>query len=592
MKRLPAILLLCLLFSTAFVAQKGDGDTSRWPDSLRSLYLYTEGIKQRLIAGDSLRARELYREAIRNDSTFAPAWYELAASGMYDSREEMVELARTAHELDTANKWYHQFYGQALIMAGRYDEALGVYRRLRVENPRDPDVYRLLAALYEQNDEPYMALATLDSAEIRFGRIPLLSQMKRRLLIVTHQTDKAIAEARATVEAAPYEAQNHVALAELYGMTGKDSLALAQYDEAMRIDSTAVETLTSLADYHTARRDFQRLLGVTRRLFELDEMPLEMKIRRFEQYTSDRRFYREYYPQLNELASILAVRYPHDRRVVKLYADHLIASGELEQALALYKLHLEDQPPAEEFFGTVIDIESYLQRPDSVDRYVDRALELFPGEVSFHIAKGNIHNYARRYDKAVATYKSALRYADTDSLRSAIWTLIGDTWHARAEQRGTAADPTHKTQPKTAQLRKYRDQCYKAYEKSLRYDPDNTLTLNNFAYFLAVEGRDLERALAMATRVVELTDNNPTYLDTHAWVLFRMGRTAEAKKILQQAIALDGQQSRELLVHYGDILSALGERFMAEIYWRKALEKGYDARQIEERMEKNKAPKP
>ena len=128
--------------------------------------------------------------------------------------------------------------------------------------------------------------------------------------------------------------------------------------------------------------------------------------------------------------------------------------------------------------------------------------------------------------------------------------------------------------------------CYEAYAKSLRYQPDNALVLNNYAYFLSLEGRDLDRALAMAGRAVELTDNNPTYLDTEAWVLFRMGRTADARKVMQQAIARDRQQSPSLMMHYGDILHALGEHFMAEVYWRKALEKGYDPDAVTRRLER------
>ena len=33
-------------------------------------------------------------------------------------------------------------------------------------------------------------------------------------------------------------------------------------------------------------------------------------------------------------------------------------------------------------------------------------------------------------------------------------------------------------------------------------------------------------------------------------------------------------------MHYGDILWALGEEFMAETYWQKAVENGYDAEQM------------
>ena len=590
MKRLTAITALCALFFTAFAAGKGPAGVPEYPDSLRSVWLYTEGIKQNTIAGDTARAREFFTEAIRNDSTFAPAYYEMASNGMYSTPDEAVELARSAHRLDTANKWYHQFLGQTLIFARRYDEALAVYRRLRTDDPQNPDNYRLLAALYEQAEQPFSAIATLDSAEMRFGRIPVLSTMKRQLLVATRQLDKAVEEAKAMVDAVPYEAQHHVVLADLYNILGKDSLALAEYDQALKIDSTNVGTLMSLADYYNGRRDYRSLLSITERLFKSDEMPLDAKIKRFELFTSDMRFYREYYTQLNALASTLAVRYPQDKRVVELYARHLIASGELEQALALYKLHLGDQPPVESFYRSVIDIESYLQHPDSVDRYVSRALELFPGQVDFHIAKGHALNYSKQYPKAVKAYRQSLPFADTDSLRSAIWGLIGDTWHQKAVA-GDTNDENFSLAGKKGASRSDMKQCYKAYDRSLHYNPDNAMVLNNYAYFLSLEGRDLEKALAMASRAVALTDNNPTYLDTHAWVLFKLGRTAEAKKVMQQAIALDSQNSPELLVHYGDILHAMGEQFMAEVYWRKALEKGYDADRITRRMEQGKTPK-
>ena len=588
MKRLTATTLLCLvLFSAAFVTGKGLPTAPEVPDSLPSVWLYTEGVKQRTIAGDTARARQLLREAIRRDSAYAPAWYELAGILLSGSPEEAVAAARRACQLDSTNRWYHQLYGQTLLMTDRYGEALKVFRRLMEENPKDPDNYRIVAALYEQRQSPFQALVTLDSAEVRFGRIPLLSSMKRRLLVATNQIGKALDEARTAVEEAPYEAANHVVLADLYAADKQDSLALAEYRTALAIDSTNVQTLMSLADFHAGRQDYRSLLSVTRRLFLSEELPLELKIKRFEVFTADTRFYREYYFQLNDLASTLAIRYPDDPRVVELYARHLIASGELEQALALYKNHLGDEPPVEDYYRMVIDIESYLQRPDSVDRYVTRALELFPEKVDFHISKGHVMSYSKQHDQAIRAYRESLRYADTDSLRSVIWGMIGDTWHQKALGNDSIPEEELFARAKKGKKgidRRAMKECYKSYEKSLGYWPDNALVLNNYAYFLSLEERDLDRALVMSSRVVALTDNNPTYLDTQAWVLYKMGCTEEARKILQKAVALDGQKSPELMVHYGDILHELGEQFMAEVYWRRALEKGYDARQIEERL--------
>lgn len=585
MKRPTAISVLCAaLFSTAFAAGKGpaaaSGSQPEWADSLRSLYLYTEGIKQHAVAGDSVRARALFTEAIRTDSTFAPAYYELAMSQMEAAPAEAAQLARRAHELDTTNLWYRSLYGQALVYAGQYDRALGIYRELRRADPKNPDNYRILAALYELGQQPFAAIATLDSAEVRFGRIPMLSNMKRQLLLATRQTDKAVAEARALVDAAPYDASERVVLAGLYARTGKDSLALVEYGKALEIDSTSLTTLAALSDYYNDRRDFRSMLAVTKRMFALDAMPLAGKVARFGQFTSDMRFYREYYIQLNDLASMLAIRYPRDKAVVELYARHLIASGELQRALELYKLHTHDTPPDEDYFTAVIDIETYLQRPDSVNRYVDRALVLFPDKPVFHIAKGNALSYTKRFGPALDAYRESLRLADTDSLRGVIWGLTGDTWH----QMAVAQTPAEGARPSSVR-RKALKACFRAYDRSLGYLPDNPLVLNNYAYFLAVEGLELEKALAMASRAVALTDNNPTYLDTHAWVLFRLGRLEEARKIMQQAIALDNRNSSELLLHYGDILDALGQRFMAETYWRKALEKGGDAAAISRRLE-------
>ena len=591
MKRIALLLLSGMLFCTAFVVGQGPRGSvsppdSEWPDSLHSLWLYTEALKRNVISGDTLQARQLLLEAIHADSTYAPAYFALSSGRLAASPDEAVDLARRAWELDTANLWYERNYSQSLLLAARYPEALERYRKLVVRDPNDPDNFRLLAALYDQQRNPYMALATLDSAELRFGRIPYLSAMKRRLLVATNQIDKAIEDARIAVAETPYDTENRILLATLYGVAKRDSLALAEYDSIFAIDSANVAALMALSDFYNDRRDFRSMLTVNQRLFNNDEMPVEEKIKRFELFTADSRFYREYYPQVHLLASTLAIRYPKDRRVTELYANHLIRSGELEQALALYKLHLDDNPPQEEYYRWVIDIESYLQRPDSVDRYVGEALQRFPKQADFHIAKGNIYSYAGQYDEAARRYRESLRYADTDSLRGAIWGLIGDTYHQLAEQTMTAAkaDGNIDAPRVRAAVRKAMKSCYDAYDRSLRYYPANALVLNNYAYFLSLDGVRLDEARTMAGQAVALTDNNPTYLDTQAWVLFRSGQAAEAKRIMQQAIALDGHNSSELLVHYGDILEALGEYFVAESYWRKALEKGYDADQIERRI--------
>ncbi len=574
MKRFAAILCAVLLFTTAFAGGGApEEERPRWADSLRSVYLYTEAIKQSAIYDNKERARELLYEVIATDSSFAPAFYELAAQRLMRTPEEASRLAQRAYQLDTSNKWYLIQYGQTLLLEDRYAEALPLYQRL-FEIDKEPNNYRLLAALYDQLGQPYSAITVLDSAEVRFGRIPLLSRMKRQLLVTTNQTERAIKEAQQLVEEVPYEAENHSQLAELYGRNGQDSLALISFNKALEIDSLNLEALMSLSDFYNSRRNYREMLRTTRKLFAHKAMPIETKIRQFEICTSDIDFYRDNYFQIDDLASLLSIHHPTDPRVVKLYANHLIASGELERALEHYKLHAEDTPLQESYLLSIIDIESYLQRPDSVEHYVQRALELFPEKAELHMAGGNVLYRQKRYKAAIEAYQRSLEFAPSDSLRSVIWGQIGDVYHQQLDEELV----------RPSKAKKLRKQSYAAYEKALAYNPDNILVLNNWAYFLSLEEVSLEQALQMAGRVLELTDNNPTYMDTYAWVLFKLGRLEEARKIQQRAVALDGQKSLELLVHYGDILFAEGKRFMAETYWKRALDKGYDKTEIERRL--------
>jgi tetratricopeptide (TPR) repeat protein len=168
----------------------------------------------------------------------------------------------------------------------------------------------------------------------------------------------------------------------------------------------------------------------------------------------------------------------------------------------------------------------------------------------------------KEYDSAISLYNEALKHADNDTLRSSIMGYIGDIEHARDDMK----------------------RCYKAYNKALKYFADNSSVLNNYAYFLSLEERDLERALEMISRALECSQNNSTYLDTMAWVLYKLGRYTEAKKYMQQALSLDRSRGADYALHYGDILHALGEEFMAKTYWRKALERGADKEEIERRF--------
>ena len=556
MKRVVAILLVAL-FCCGFAPRH---KATRQQDPQRPISeLYAEAIKQATIHHDTLKAKSAIEAIFRQDSTYAPAQNLL--SRLTTNRSEAVRMAERAYRSDTTNRYYLEDYGGALVRGGEYNKAVSIFQKI-VAKSTEPDHYRILAILLDSNRRTAEALAVLDTAEVRFGRIPLLGRLRQYYLLKTGKTLAAEADARKAIEEAPYLAENHISLAEIYAMTRRDSLAIASFQRAIAIDSLAIEPWLALAEYHQKRGNKTGYLTILERIFGSDQLPLEGKIEEWKSLTNDLASYRKFYPQYDALVKRLYIRHPESKEVATLYAQHLIMSGEIESALALCKQLIDKKEPKIEEFTRVIEIENHLNRPDSVRRYTDMALAVFPHNTDLLHMRGALAMQRKEYDDAISLYNEALKHADNDTLRSSLWGAIGDVEHQRNEMK----------------------RCYKAYDKSLRYFADNAMVLNNYAYFLSLDNRDLDRAHTMITRALALAENNSTYLDTMAWVLYRLGRYAEAKKYMQQALSLDRSRSAELALHYGDILHALGEDFMAKTYWRKALERGAKKEEIEKRF--------
>ena len=368
-----AALLFCGPSRPAY-ASKPEARTDRGysPEQTASYY-YTEGIKNNIMNGDPQQSVDLFKKVLEIDSTHAPTLFELATLTMSEP-ETALRYSLRANAADTGNIWYRTQLGRLLIATQRYDSAMTVYNSLLKAAPNNPDNYRLIAMLYEQKGDPEKALIILDSAERQLGAVEMLAGYKRQLLLNMKQYDRALVEAKAMVENFPYDEDNYVELAELYTTLGQLAQAQEAYRKAQEINPNSLRVIASLNDFYKRTNDNVRFLSTAAQLFRSKEFPLETKLKFFEELTQTPNYYRDYYVQLGELASSLAITYPEDYRTVELYAKHLIAGGFLEDALSLYKSYLNDSTDRKEPFNTVIEIEAYQKRPDSVAKYTAMAL--------------------------------------------------------------------------------------------------------------------------------------------------------------------------------------------------------------------------
>jgi tetratricopeptide (TPR) repeat protein len=122
----------------------------------------------------------------------------------------------------------------------------------------------------------------------------------------------------------------------------------------------------------------------------------------------------------------------------------------------------------------------------------------------------------------------------------------------------------------------YKEKKYKksfeCFEDALKIDKNDLIILNNYAYYLSEQNIELKKAEIMAKKVIEKDGKNTTYLDTYAWVLFKLGKLKEASKIMETIINSGEKADAEWYEHYGFILKGLKKCEKAIEYWKLAME--------------------
>ena len=129
-----------------------------------------------------------------------------------------------------------------------------------------------------------------------------------------------------------------------------------------------------------------------------------------------------------------------------------------------------------------------------------------------------------------------------------------------------------------------------AYDKWQINKEDNINALNNYAYFLSLKRRDLDKAAAMSLKTVKAQPKNATYIDTYAWVLFELGRYAEAETFINEALKnLDTEKGNaSIYEHAGDIYYMRKKSAEALKMWRKAKGLGGDSKTLDRKIKTGK----
>lgn len=124
----------------------------------------------------------------------------------------------------------------------------------------------------------------------------------------------------------------------------------------------------------------------------------------------------------------------------------------------------------------------------------------------------------------------------------------------------------------TMETKAYKD-AWAAYDKAIKLDSMNALACNNYAYFIALyDTTRLEYARTLSERSLRIDRTNVSYLDTYGYILYLMGELDAARSTFVKLLSINPRPGRTALMHYSQVLKAMGNDASAELYRMKAEE--------------------
>jgi tetratricopeptide (TPR) repeat protein len=184
-----------------------------------------------------------------------------------------------------------------------------------------------------------------------------------------------------------------------------------------------------------------------------------------------------------------------------------------------------------------------------------QAVEKAPDNPRLHSRVAWVSYHARRLDEARAAYEQVVRQFEPQ--RSSVETS------QEVRDARLALSNICVLEHNLPEAEEWLQQVLDEY-------PEDVSAQNDLGYLWADQGKHLDRALAMIENAIASEPDNAAYLDSLGWVLYRLGRYAEAAAPLEKAVA-GAEPEGVILDHLGDVYLALNQMDKAVAVWRQAL---------------------
>jgi len=261
--------------------------------------------------------------------------------------------------------------------------------------------------------------------------------------------------------------------------------------------------------------------------------------------------------QGDDLAGLIYLRLslyldPQNSLAILTLGDIYERIKQYEQAIDVYQAVPQDDPLRLTADVEVAQVLESLGKTDDAIKYLGNLVEEHPSDDSALSALGNLERAHDHYADAVATYTKAIDRSTKPE--KANWPLF--------YFRGIAYEREKDWPPAEAD-----------FKHALELFPDQPLVLNYLGYSWVDKGVNLEEALPMLQRAVELRPTDGYIVDSLGWADYKLGHYDAAVKELERAIDL--KPSDPLInEHLGDAYWRVGRKLEAHFQWNHARDLG------------------
>ena len=523
-------------------------------------------------AGRYAEAKERLETLVAVDPDNDAAYYYLGMTAFMQNDLELAETGfETAVQLDSSNFWYRHRLAGVYAMTDRKELTVEIYNGLLKDFPKKSDLYYSLIELYLSMGRMEDALSTLDQIDTVFGRSDVSVMTRFDILRRLGRME----EAYQVLEAYNREYSSPQVLAMLgdYRMSMyEDSTALAYYDEALDIAPDYAPALLGKSEVFRITRRYEDYFRTIDVFIKDKDIPAEGKcdyLKALVQH-SDPNFLTRFQPSLDSVMTSFRSVHPGDSLVTALAGIYYYGTGRMDKAKDCFRENVEQWPESLGAAANYAEALMYMGEWEELSAYTKDAYGRFPDELAF-LEMSTLADYnLKAYDDVIATCSRIISVAPDDSARVlTAYTTLGDIYYHLGEKA----------------------KAYRSYDEALKVNPEYLTVLNNYAYFLSLDGRKLKKAYSMSRITVEKEPDNATYLDTFGWILYLQGRSEEAKPYFKHAMLYGGKESAVTMDHYAEVLFDLKEYSLAFVYWNQALAKDTEGEipGLEEKIGQRKA---